>query len=78
MTDTTAKRLVELYPVGTPVEIVFVVDEVETWRAGEVVGHQYPAVWVRTDEDRRLWFVTNGKRIRPTMRPAGSLQTPQV
>lgn len=59
-----APRLVEQYPVGTRVEIVFVIDEVEAWRSGEVVGHQYPAVWVRTDRDRKLWFVTNGRRIR--------------
>jgi hypothetical protein len=25
---------------------------------------QHPGLWVIT-EDRRVWFVTNGKRIRP-------------
>lgn len=59
-----AQRLVDQYPVGERVEILFLVEDVEAWRAGEVVGHQYPAVWVRTDGDRKLWFVTNGKRIR--------------
>lgn len=59
-----APRLVEQYPVGTRVEIVFALDDVEIWRQGEVVGHQHPAVWVRTHDDRKLWFVTNGKRIR--------------
>lgn len=59
-----APRLVEVYPVGTRVEILFEMEHAELWRAGEVVAHQYPAVWVRTDDDRKLWFVTNGKRIR--------------
>ncbi len=59
-----AQRLVEQYPVGERVEILFEVEDVEVWRAGEVVGHQFPAVWVRTDGDRKMWFVTNGKRIR--------------
>jgi hypothetical protein len=57
-------RLVELYPVGTRVEIQMTIDDVEVWRQGEVVAHQYPAVWVRTDADRKVWFVTNGRRIR--------------
>ncbi len=65
-----AQRLLDRYPVGERVEIVFVIDGDEVWRAGDVVSHQYPAVWVRTDADRRLWFVTNGKRIRPTAPPA--------
>jgi hypothetical protein len=55
---------VDLYAVGDRVEILQVIDDVEEWRAGEVAGHQYPAVWVRTIEDRKVWFVTNGKRIR--------------
>jgi hypothetical protein len=59
-----AQRLVEAYPMGKRVEIVFQIEDIEVWRAGEVVGHQHPAIWVRTD-DRKLWFVTNGKRIRP-------------
>ena len=61
-----AARLVDLYAVGDLVEILQVVDDAEVWRAGEVIGHQYPAVWVRTAGDRMLWFVTNGKRIRRT------------
>jgi hypothetical protein len=60
-----AQRLVEAYPIGRRVEIVFQLDDDEVWRPGTVVGHQHPAVWVRTDADRRVWFVTNGKRIRP-------------
>ena len=70
------RRLVDLYPVGASVEIVFVVDDVETWLRGDVVGHQHPGVWVRTAADRRLWFVTNGKRIR-LPGPAGFGETPQ-
>ncbi len=59
-----AGRLVELYPVGTRVEIQMTIEDVEVWRPGEVVAHQHPAVWVRTDGDRKAWFVTNGRRIR--------------
>ena len=70
-----AQRLVDLYAVGDRVEILQVVDDVEEWRAGEVVGHQYPAIWVRTVEDRKLWFVTNGKRIRHVS-PLGSHPQP--
>ena len=60
-----AQRLIDIYAVGDRVEIVFTEDDIEEWRAGRVAGHQHPAVWVVTDGDRRLWFVTNGKRIRP-------------
>jgi hypothetical protein len=61
-----AQRLVDLYAVGERVEILLTIDEVDVWRAGRVAGHQFPAVWVVTDADRRMWFVTNGKRIRPS------------
>ena len=60
-----AQRLVDAYPVGDSVEILLMIDDEEEWRTGRVAGHQFPAVWVVTDADRRLWFVTNGKRIRP-------------
>jgi hypothetical protein len=53
-------RLVEAYPIGTSVEITF---DGETWHRGDVVKHDHPAVWVQT-EDGRLWFVTNGRKIR--------------
>lgn len=66
-----AQRLVELYEVGARVEILFTDEDVEQWRSGRVAGHQYPAVWVVTDVDRKLWFVTNGKRIRP-LSPQGA------
>ena len=59
-----AQRLVDVYAIGARVEILFTDEDAEEWRAGRVAGHQYPAVWVVTDVDRRLWFVTNGKRIR--------------
>lgn len=64
-----AQRLVDLYAVGDRVEILLTVDEVEEWRAGRVAGHQFPAVWVVTDRDRKLWFVTNSRRIRPARAP---------
>jgi hypothetical protein len=70
-----AQRLVEVYALGDRVEIVFEIDGEEVWRGGTVVGHQHPAVWVRTDQDRKLWFVTNGRRIRPLPPPAPTVRT---
>lgn len=71
-----AQRLVDTYPVGNRVEILLTVAEEEVWRAGRVAGHQFPAVWVVTDADRKLWYVTNGKRIRPESAP--DAQKPDV
>ena len=64
-----ARRLVESYQVGERVELLFSDGAVEQWRTGRVVGLQHPAVWVQTDDDGRLWFVTNGRRIRPQVSP---------
>jgi hypothetical protein len=58
-----AQRLVDLYRVSDPVEILFEDEEGAEWRPARVVALQHPGVWVLT-EDRRLWFVTNGTRIR--------------
>ena len=55
-----AERLIELYPVGTAVEICL---GEQIWLPGVVVAQQHPAVWVRV-EDGRSWFVTNRGRIR--------------
>lgn len=55
-------RLSELYQPGDQVEICFDDDE-PVWRAARVIGPQPPGLWVQTD-DRRHWFVTNGRRIR--------------
>ena len=54
-----ASRLVDLYPLGSPVEILLA----EQWRAGQIVRHDHPAVWVKTASGS-LWFVTNRRRIR--------------
>lgn len=54
------KRLVELYSPGDPVEITWGDGR---WQPAQVTRHDPPGVWVQT-EDRRLWFVTNGRRIR--------------
>jgi hypothetical protein len=54
-----AERLVEMYAVGTAVEILLN----ERWQAGIVVRHEPPAVWVETG-DGRSWFVTNRQRIK--------------
>lgn len=54
-----AQRLEALFPVGTAVQIL----QGQQWQSGQVVRHDQPAVWVRTD-DGREWFVTNRQRIR--------------
>ncbi|MCU0501805.1 MAG: hypothetical protein MUC51_08575 [Anaerolineae bacterium] len=56
-------RLVDLYQPGDAVEIFLSDADCEQWRAGQVRGAQHPGIWVQTD-DGRLWFVTNGRRIR--------------
>lgn len=55
-----SKRLPERFPIGTFVEI-----EIANfgWWPGQVVEHEPPAVWVRTDASQ-FWFVTNGRKIR--------------
>jgi hypothetical protein len=58
-------RLTESYHPGDLVEIYLAGDDEEQWCNGEVVALQHPGVWVLTFEDRRLWYVTNGRRIRP-------------
>jgi hypothetical protein len=63
-------RIVDLYHPGDAVEVLLTYEEGEMWRPGRVRGAQPPAVWVQTD-DRRLWFVTNGRRIRAKTREEG-------
>lgn len=67
-----AQRLVERFRAGDAVEVFFQDDEGEAWRPARVAALQHPGVWVQT-EDRRLWFVTNSKRIRPQASPATAL-----
>lgn len=55
-----ATRLVDLYPAGTEVEIKL---KDAGWQAAQVIGHEYPGVWVQTSDQMRL-FVTNGRHIR--------------
>lgn len=69
-------RLVDLHPVGAPVEVLFRRSGAEsgvpeTWVAGVVVRHAHPGVWVETSRGAR-WFVTNGNRIRPRAAPGVS------
>jgi hypothetical protein len=59
-----AQRLVDTYRLDDPVEVLFQDEIAEEWRPARIIALQHPGVWVLTD-DRRLWFVTNGKRIRP-------------
>ena len=59
-----AQRLVDTYRLDETVEVLFQDEEGDEWRPAHVVALQHPGVWVLTD-DRRVWFVTNGKRIRP-------------
>ena len=58
-----AQRLVDTYRLDETVEVLFQDEVGEEWRPARVVALQHPGLWVLT-EDRRLWFVTNGKRIR--------------
>lgn len=57
-----SRRLIDLYPVNTAVHIKLGA----TWLPGIVVRHQFPAVWVRTD-DGQMWFVTNRGKIKPIL-----------
>ena len=57
-------RLADLYEPGATVEIFLSDGDGETWRPALVRDFQHPGIWVQT-EDRHLWFVTNGRRIRP-------------
>ncbi len=59
-----AQRLVEIYRIGDAIEVCFQDDEGDDWRPAHIRDLQHPGVWAMT-ADRRLWFVTNGKRIRP-------------
>ena len=59
-----AQRLVETFRIGDPVEILLQDEDGGAWQPARIVGLQHPGVWALT-EDRRLWFVTNSKRIRP-------------
>lgn len=56
-----AKRLYEQYQLDALVEIQFSGDD--RWLRGRVVRHDPPGVWVQT-ANRRMWFVTNTRRIR--------------
>ena len=67
-----AQRLVEKYRIGDLVEIFFQGDEGDEWRPARIVALQHPGVWAQT-EDRRVWFVTNSKRIRVALPSPNSL-----
>ncbi len=62
------KRLVEVYRIGDTVEIFFQNEEDDEWRPAHIVALQHPGVWAQT-ADRRIWYVTNSKRIRPVSSP---------
>jgi hypothetical protein len=64
-----AQRLVDRYRLDEIVEVLFQDEIADEWRPARVVALQHPGVWVLTD-DRRVWFVTNGKRIRPITQTA--------
>ncbi len=59
-----AQRLVEIYKPGDMTEILLRGEDAEEWCPAVVRGLDHPGVWVQTS-DRRMWFVTNGCRIRP-------------
>ncbi|MEM7116865.1 MAG: hypothetical protein AAF614_30825 [Chloroflexota bacterium] len=56
-----AQRLTDLYQSNDLVEIRFGNDD--RWWLGRVRGHEPPGMWVET-RNGRLWFVTNGRRVR--------------
>lgn len=57
------KRLVEMYGINDQVEIYLKTIEGERWRAGRVIQHDNPGVWVEINGGSH-WFVTNRQRIR--------------
>lgn len=63
------KRLVEVYRIGDMVEVFFQNEEDDEWRPAHIVAFQHPGVWAQT-ADRRIWYVTNSKRIRPVSSPS--------
>ena len=65
-------RLAEIYKAGDIVEMLFSDEEGESWRPALVRDFQHPGLWVQT-ADRRLWFVTNSRRIRMRTREEGVL-----
>ncbi|NKQ36508.1 MAG: hypothetical protein HF973_12930 [Chloroflexi bacterium] len=81
-----AKRLGELYGVGTAVFILLN----NEWQAGVVVAHQHPGIWVETADGRLLvrhqpakdkegdWRLEIGDwRLEITQSPISNLQSPQ-
>lgn len=68
-----AQRMVKLYRIGDAVEVCFQGEAGDDWRPARIMALQHPGIWAMT-EDRRLWFVTNGKRIRASLPPPHSLQ----
>jgi len=65
-------RLAEIYKAGDIVEMLLSDEEGESWRPALVRDFQHPGLWVQT-ADRRLWFVTNSRRIRMRTREEGVL-----
>lgn len=57
-----AKRLSERFTINQLVEIYFV--QSDSWLPGQIVRFEAPGVWVQIAADGRMWYVTNGRRIR--------------
>lgn len=65
-----SQRLVERFPVGSAVDVLFRSVDSERWIPATVAAHAHPGVWVEVARDVPVaggsrWFVTNGTRIRP-------------
>lgn len=57
-----AKRLSERFTINQLVEVYFA--QSGSWLPGQILRFEAPGVWVQTVVDGRIWFVTNGRRIR--------------
>lgn len=70
MSEPTSRRLIDRFPVGCPVDVLFRGVDTERWIPATVASHAHPGVWVVVGPEVHgaggsRWFVTNGTRIRP-------------
>ncbi|MDX1614820.1 MAG: hypothetical protein R3300_10960 [Candidatus Promineifilaceae bacterium] len=56
------RRLVDRFKLGQHVLIRFG-DSGDDWVQATVIAADHPGLWVQT-EDKRMWYVTNNRRIK--------------